>query len=104
MPRCNRSDQCGGARRGAIKQTSAGRISKVASLPRAIAQCFGGGERLKSHRTPGVQFLGGNAYLGTEPKLKTVGKAGGGIPIHHRRIDAAKEFLSGGIVFRGNGL
>ena len=41
-------------------------------------------ERLGTHRTVGVQAGGGNADLGAEAELATIGEARGGVDHHHR--------------------
>src|ERR1700712_112047 len=68
-------------------------------LPGAVDAIFEAGQLLGADRAAGVELAGGNADLGAETELATVGELGRGVMQHDRGIDLVEELRRGGGVF-----
>ena len=56
------------------------------------------GEFAEAHGAAGVELVGGDADLGAEAELATVGEAGGDIVKHAGGIHGAEEMLGHGVI------
>src|ERR1700712_4334517 len=87
------SANSGTGRAGTLTCIFSSAISDRADLAAPPADPLGRGQFGKPHRAAGMQFLGGDADLGAEPELLTVGEARRGVDHNGSRIDAFGETL-----------
>jgi hypothetical protein len=68
----------------------AGKINLLhLDLARAANDVFVSGKFLEGHGAAGVKLIGGDADLGAETELATIGETGGGVPVNGGGIDFA---------------
>lgn len=68
-------------------------------LSRALYDVFVTRQLFQTHRTPGVEFLRGDAHFATQAEFAAVGKARGRVDIHGGRIDMGREIVRSVAVF-----
>ena len=71
----------------------------LAHLSVALDEVFVGGELGQCHGASGMQLLSRYANLGSEAKLRPIGKGRRDVGIHASRIDTLLEALQGGRIF-----
>src|SRR5882757_7439552 len=67
-------------------------------LPGAVNTVFEAGQLVRTDRTAGVEFAGGNADFGAEAELAAVGELGRCVVQNDRRIDLVEKFAGGTFV------